>query len=343
MSNVRAQYLEDALQERILVLDGAMGSLIQAHQLEDNDYHGERFADFPRDLKGNNDLLSLTQPDIIYNIHKAYLDAGSDIIETNTFNATRASQSDYDLQDWVYELNKASAVLARRACEDKTAETPDKFRWAAGALGPTSRTLSLSPDVNNPAFRNITFDELADDYRLATEGLIDGGVDIILIETIFDTLNAKAAIYAVKSVFEARGMSLPIMISGTITDASGRTLSGQTTEAFWHSVATRPAHFRGAQLRPRRGGAAPVCRNVIAHCPHPGVHTPERRFAQRLWRLRRNAGTDGRGHPGIRPERPGEYRRRLLRHDARSHQSPGRRPWRSTRRASRPRGPRPCA
>ena len=236
MSNVRAQYLEDALQERILVLDGAMGSLIQSHQLEDKDYHGERFADFPRDLKGNNDLLSLTQPDIIYNIHKAYLDAGADIIETNTFNATRASQSDYDLQDWVYELNKASAVLARRACEDKTAETPDKFRWTAGALGPTSRTLSLSPDVNNPAFRNITFDELADDYRLATEGLIDGGVDIILIETIFDTLNAKAAIYAVKSVFEARGMSLPIMISGTITDASGRTLSGQTTEAFWHSV-----------------------------------------------------------------------------------------------------------
>ena len=236
MSNVRVQCLEAALQERILVLDGAMGSLIQDHQLEEKDYRGERFADFPRDLKGDNDLLSLTQPDVIYNIHKAYLDAGADIIETNTFNATRASQSDYHLEEVVYEINKASAVLARQACEDKTAETPDKFRWAAGALGPTSRTLSLSPDVNNPAFRNITFDELADDYRLATEGLIDGGVDIILIETIFDTLNAKAAIYAVKSVFEARGVSLPIMISGTITDASGRTLSGQTTEAFWHSV-----------------------------------------------------------------------------------------------------------
>jgi 5-methyltetrahydrofolate--homocysteine methyltransferase len=178
----------------------------------------------------------LTQPDIIYDIHKAYLDAGADIVETNTFNSTRASQSDYHLQDWVYELNKASAILARKACEDKTAETPDKFRWAAGALGPTNRTLSLSPDVNNPAFRNISFDDLASDYRLATEGLLDGGVDLILIETIFDTLNAKAAIYAVKSVFEARGMSLPIMISGTITDASGRTLSGQTTEAFWHSV-----------------------------------------------------------------------------------------------------------
>ncbi len=236
MSELRLQRLEDALQERILVLDGAMGSLIQTHQLEEKDYRGERFADFPKDLRGNNDLLSLTQPDVIYGIHKAYLDAGSDIIETNTFNATRASQSDYKLEEVVYELNKASAVLARQACEDKTAETPDKFRWAAGVLGPTSRTLSLSPDVNDPAFRNVTFDDLADDYRLATEGLIDGGADMILIETIFDTLNAKAAIYAMKSVFEARGMSLPIMISGTITDASGRTLSGQTTEAFWHSV-----------------------------------------------------------------------------------------------------------
>ncbi len=236
MSTFRLQCLEEALQERILVLDGAMGSLIQTHQFEEKDYRGERFADVPQDLKGNNDLLSLTQPDVIYGIHKAYLDAGSDIIETNTFNATRASQSDYQLEDLIYEFNKASAVLARRACEDKTAETPDQCRWAAGVLGPTSRTLSLSPDVNNPAFRNVTFDALADDYRLATEGLIDGGVDLILIETIFDTLNAKAAIYAVKSMFEARGMSLPIMISGTITDASGRTLSGQTTEAFWHSV-----------------------------------------------------------------------------------------------------------
>jgi 5-methyltetrahydrofolate--homocysteine methyltransferase len=236
MSKFRLQCLEDALQERILVLDGAMGSLIQAHQLEERDYRGERFVDFPQDLRGNNDLLSLTQPDVIYNIHKAYLDAGADIIETNTFNSTCASQSDYHLQELVYELNKASAVLARKACEDKTAETPDKCRWVAGVLGPTSRTLSLSPDVNNPAFRNVTFDDLANDYRLATEGLIDGGVDIILIETIFDTLNAKAAIYAVKSLFEVRGMSLPIMISGTITDASGRTLSGQTTEAFWHAV-----------------------------------------------------------------------------------------------------------
>src|SRR5688572_11165173 len=166
MSNFRLQRLEDALQERILILDGAMGSLIQTRQLGEKDYRGERFADFPQDLKGNNDLLSLTQPDIIYDIHKAYLDAGADLIETNTFNSTRASQSDYHLQDWVYELNKSSAILARRACDDKTAETPDKCRWAVGALGPTSRTLSLSPDVNNPAFRSVTFDDLADDYRL---------------------------------------------------------------------------------------------------------------------------------------------------------------------------------
>lgn len=236
MSELRLKCLEEALRERILILDGAMGSLIQTHQLEEKDYRGERFADIAQDVKGNNDLLSLTQPDVIYGIHQAYLDAGSDIIETNTFNATAASQSDYQMEALVYELNKASAELARRACEDKTAETPDRPRWVAGALGPTSRTLSISPDVNNPAFRNITFDALAEDYRVSTEGLIDGGADIILIETIFDTLNAKAAIYAVKSAFESRGVTLPIMISGTITDASGRTLSGQMTEAFWHSV-----------------------------------------------------------------------------------------------------------
>lgn len=236
MSKFRLQCLQEALQERILVLDGAMGSLIQTHQLEEKDYRGDRFANIPQDVKGNNDLLSITQPDVIYGIHKAYLDAGSDIIETNTFNATAASQSDYRMEELVYDINKASAVLARQACEDKTAETPDRPRWVAGALGPTSRTLSISPDVNNPAFRNTTFDALAADYRVATEGLIDGGADIILIETIFDTLNAKAAIYAVKSAFESRDTTLPIMISGTITDASGRTLSGQMTEAFWHSV-----------------------------------------------------------------------------------------------------------
>jgi 5-methyltetrahydrofolate--homocysteine methyltransferase len=175
MTRVRIQALYDTLQERILVLDGAMGSLIQNHQLEEQDYRGNRFADFKQDLKGNNDLLSLTKPDLIYQLHTAYLDAGSDIIETNTFNSTRASQSDYQLEHIVYELNRDSAELARRACDAKSAQTPERPRWVAGVLGPTSRTRSISPDVNNPAFRNITFDDLADDYRLATEGLIDGG------------------------------------------------------------------------------------------------------------------------------------------------------------------------
>ena len=232
----RIALLHAAAKHRILVLDGAMGSLIQSYQLEDKDYRGDRFAEFQGELKGNNDLLTLTRPDVITAIHNAYLDAGSDIIETNTFNATRISQADYQLEDLVPELNRVSAELARAAADAKTAETPDRPRWVCGVLGPTSRTLSLSPDVNNPAFRNVTFDELVTNYREATTALITGGVDLIMIETIFDTLNAKAAIVAVQEVFEEIGFSLPLMISGTITDASGRTLSGQTTEAFWYSV-----------------------------------------------------------------------------------------------------------
>jgi 5-methyltetrahydrofolate--homocysteine methyltransferase len=213
-----------------------MGSLIQSYQLEEQDYRGKRFADWPSDIKGNNDLLSITRPDVIEAIHTAYLDAGSDIIETNTFNSTAVSQADYGMQELAYELNKAGAEMARKACDAKTLETPDKPRWVAGVLGPTSKTLSLSPDVNNPGYRAITFEALVKDYMRATHGLIDGGSDIILIETIFDTLNAKAAIFAIESVFDEVGYKLPIMISGTITDASGRTLSGQTTEAFFYSV-----------------------------------------------------------------------------------------------------------
>jgi len=232
----RIQLLHTALNDRILILDGAMGSLIQSYQLEEQDYRGDRFADWPSDIKGNNDLLSITRPDIIKAIHKAYLDAGSDILETNTFNSTAVSQADYGMQDLAYELNKEGAALARATCDEKSLETPDKPRWVAGVLGPTSKTLSLSPDVNNPGYRAVTFEELAKDYMSAARGLIDGGSDIILIETIFDTLNAKAAIFAIKSVFDELGFELPIMISGTITDASGRTLSGQTTEAFFYSV-----------------------------------------------------------------------------------------------------------
>lgn len=226
--------LKELLAQRILIIDGAMGTMIQRHKLEEADYRGERFADWASDLKGNNDLLVLTQPDIIQGIHEAYLDAGADIIETNSFNGTRVSMSDYHMEDLVPEINREAARIAKQACLKYS--TPDKPRFVAGILGPTSRTCSISPNVNDPAFRNITFDELKDNYIEATHALIEGGADIILIETVFDTLNCKAAIFAVKEVFKQLGHELPLMISGTITDASGRTLTGQTAEAFWNSV-----------------------------------------------------------------------------------------------------------
>ncbi|ANE53984.1 methionine synthase [Methylomonas sp. DH-1] len=231
-----SQRLHQLLSQRILFLDGAMGTMIQSYKLEEKDYRGERFADWPVDLKGNNDLLSITQPDVIRAIHKAYLDAGTDILETNTFNSTKVAMADYRMEDLAYEINVASARVARQAADAATAVTPDKPRFVAGVLGPTNRTSSMSPDVNDPGFRNISFDELVDAYSEATRGLIDGGADIILIETVFDTLNAKAAIFAVESVFDQLGYKLPVMISGTITDASGRTLSGQTAAAFWTSL-----------------------------------------------------------------------------------------------------------
>jgi 5-methyltetrahydrofolate--homocysteine methyltransferase len=245
----RAQKLLDALAQRILVIDGAMGTMLQSYKLDEGGYRGERFADEGRDahhlhehhgpgcdLKGNNDLLSLTQPDIIKAVHNAYLDAGADLLETNTFNATTISQADYHLEHLAYELNREGARVARECCDAFAAKTPDKPRFVIGVLGPTSRTASISPDVNNPGFRNVTFEELDTAYREATRGLIDGGADVIMVETIFDTLNAKAAIYAVAQEFARRGARLPIMISGTITDMSGRTLSGQTAEAFYYSL-----------------------------------------------------------------------------------------------------------
>ena len=234
--SARLQALQNALKERILILDGGMGTMIQSYRLEEHDYRGTRFADWPSDVKGNNDLLLLSRPDVIAAIEKAYLDAGADILETNTFNATQISQADYGMESLVYELNVEGARIARQVADAKTLETPDKPRFVAGVLGPTSRTCSISPDVNDPGYRNVTFDELVENYVEATRGLIEGGADLILIETIFDTLNAKAAIFAVQQVFEDDNVELPIMISGTITDASGRTLSGQTTEAFWNSV-----------------------------------------------------------------------------------------------------------
>ena len=223
-----------AMAERILVLDGAMGTMIQRHKLEEQDYQGERFADWEIPLKGMNDLLSLTQPDIIAGIHEQYLEAGADIIETNNFNATPSDLLRYGLQDYAYEINVEAAKLAKRSAQGYS--TADKPRFVAGVLGPNQKTCSVSVDVNDPGARAITFDELVEDYSVATRGLIEGGADIIMIETIFDTLNAKAAVFAVKTVFEEDGVELPIMISGTITDASGRTLTGQVTEAFYNSL-----------------------------------------------------------------------------------------------------------
>lgn len=228
--------LEKAASERILIIDGAMGTMIQRHKLGEEHYRGERFADHSKDVKGNNDLLVLTQPKVIEGIHAEYLDAGADIIETNTFNAQRISLADYHMDELGYEINVAAAKLARSAADAATARTPEKPRFVAGAVGPTNRTASISPQVNDPGFRNVNFDELRDAYKEQVRGLIDGGADIILIETIFDTLNAKAAGFATLEVFEEKDLELPIMISGTITDRSGRTLSGQTAEAFWYSM-----------------------------------------------------------------------------------------------------------
>lgn len=250
----RVEALQRMLRERILVIDGAMGTMIQQYELQEADYRGARFADgydghhtpgdhahgetcgCARDQRGNNDLLSLTRPEIIREIHTQYLEAGADLIETNTFNSTTVSLEDYKLQHLARELNETGARLAHEACDAAEARDPSRPRFVIGVLGPTSRTASLSPDVNRPGFRAITFDELRVAYREATDGLIDGGADVIMVETIFDTLNAKAALFAVEETFEARGGRLPVMISGTITDASGRTLSGQTAEAFWYSV-----------------------------------------------------------------------------------------------------------
>jgi len=230
--------IQECLNERILIIDGAMGTMIQRYKLEEKDFRGERFKDWHKDVKGNNDLLSITQPQIIEAIHKEYLKAGADIIETNTFSSTSIAQADYDMQSLAYELNVAAAKCARNAINKFLSETNDKNeKFIAGAIGPLNKTLSLSPDVNNPGFRTVTFDQVADAYYEQISGLVDGGVDLLLIETIFDTLNAKAAIYAIKKYFRnTKKQELPIMISGTITDASGRTLSGQTLEAFYISV-----------------------------------------------------------------------------------------------------------
>lgn len=274
----RIEALKREARERILILDGAMGTMIQRYKLDEAGYRGGRFKDHKRDLKGNNDLLVLSQPKIISEIHNAYLEAGADIVETNTFNAQAISQADYGLEDIAYEMNVAAAKLAREAADAWTKKTPDRPRFVAGAIGPTNRTASISPDVNNPGFRNVSFDELVEAYAAQARGLIDGGVDIILIETVFDTLNAKAAGFAVERVFDETGITLPIMISGTITDLSGRNLSGQTPEAFWYSMQhLEPfsiglnCSFGAEQLRPSVDELAHVADTLVSVYPNAGL------------------------------------------------------------------------
>ncbi len=268
--------LSAALAERILVLDGAMGTQIQQHQLAEADYRGERFADWPQDLRGNNDLLTLTQPDLIREIHQAYLAAGADIAATNTFNATRVAQADYAMESLCYELNRRAAELACEAAQ--AVATPERPRFVAGVLGPTNRTASISPDVNDPGFRNVDFDTLVESYTEAAQGLVDGGAQLLLVETIFDTLNAKAAVYAVRTLFPGDDAP-PLMISGTITDDSGRTLTGQTTEAFYHSLRhAQPLSFGlNCALGPDKLRAYVAELSRIAECAvsaHPNAGLP---------------------------------------------------------------------
>ena len=309
------------LAQRILILDGAMGTMVQQHHLQEADYRGSRFADHRSDLKGDNDLLVLTQPELIADIHRAYLDAGADIIETNTFNATRVSQADYALSDIAYELNEAGARLARTLCDEFTAANPAKPRFCAGAIGPTSRTLSISPDVNDPGYRNADFDTLVNDYLNSARGLVAGGADLLLIETVFDTLNAKAAVFAVERLFEELGQRLPIMISGTITDASGRTLSGQTAEAFWNSLShARPLTFGlncalGAkELRQYVDELSHLCDCFVSAHPNAGLPNPlsPTGYDETPEALAGEIGEWARS--GLR-----QHRRRLLRHHTRAH------------------------
>lgn len=270
--------IHQILKERILVLDGAMGTMIQRHTLEEEDFRGERFKSHSHPLKGNNDLLSITRPDIIKEIHALYYEAGADIAETNTFSGTTIAQADYALEDAVYDLNFQSAKIAREVAEEFTAKEPHKPRFVAGSMGPTNRTASLSPDVNDPGYRAVTFDDLKIAYKQQANALLDGGVDFLLVETVFDTLNAKAALFAIEEVFEERGKQWPIMVSGTITDASGRTLSGQTTEAFLVSLSHVPLLSIGLncalgaeQLRPYLQTLAKKAKfNVSAH-PNAGL------------------------------------------------------------------------
>ncbi|NDZ13990.1 5-methyltetrahydrofolate--homocysteine methyltransferase [Variovorax sp. WS11] len=280
LAYTRAQQLPAILATRIAILDGAMGTMIQRFKLTEAQYRGERFKDFPRDVKGNNELLSLTRPEVIRDIHEGYLAAGADLIETNTFGATRIAQEDYKMADLAREMNLESARIARAACDKFS--TPDKPRFVAGALGPTPKTASISPDVNDPGARNVSFEELRASYYEQVEALVEGGADVLLVETIFDTLNAKAALFAVDEYFAASGECLPLIISGTVTDASGRILSGQTVTAFWHSVRhARPlaiglnCALGAALMRPYIQELARVADDTFISCyPNAGLPNP---------------------------------------------------------------------
>jgi 5-methyltetrahydrofolate--homocysteine methyltransferase len=316
----RAQDLPRHLQERILVLDGAMGTMIQRYHLDEADFRGARFTDHPKDLKGNNDLLQLTRPEVIREIHEQYLAAGADIIETNTFGATSIAQEDYGLAHLAYELNVEAARLAKAACAKYA--TLEKPRYAAGALGPTPRTASISPDVNDPGARNVDFEQLRAAYLEQARGLLDGGCDLFLVETIFDTLNAKAALFAIDELFEQTGERLPVIISGTVTDASGRILSGQTVTAFWHSV--RHAQPIAVGLNCALGASLmrPFIEELAQAAPDTPISCyPQRRPAQpdERHRLRRDAGHHRPAGRRVRATRPLEHRRRLLRHHAGAH------------------------
>lgn len=274
----RIAALTKAAQERIIILDGGKGTMVQSYDLSESDFRGERFADWHKDLQGNNDLLILTRPDVITEINDAYLAAGADIIETDTFSSTRIAMADYDMEDLAYEMNVEGARIARELADKWTAKTPDKPRLVAGAVGPTNRTASISPDVNDPGFRATTFDQLVETYSEQVRGLIEGGVDIILIETVFDTLNAKAAGFAARKVFRELAVDLPIIISGTITDMSGRNLSGQTPEAFWYSVRHIEPYaigfncsFGADQLRPAIQEIDPVADTFVSVYPNAGL------------------------------------------------------------------------
>ena len=319
----RDSRLEQLLARRILVLDGAMGTMIQRHKLTERDFRGERFRDHPRELRGDNDLLVLTRPDVIGDIHRQYLAAGADIIETCTFSSTSISQADYGLESIVHELNLEGAKLARAAADEWTAKTPDRPRFVAGSLGPTNRILSISPDVNNPSFRNMTFDQLKAAFKEQLLGLIDGGSDLLLFETIVDTLNVKAGIVALEEIYEERGTRdedrLPLMISVTITDRSGRTLAGQTIDAFWVSIAhARPfsvginCALGARDMRPYLAELARIADCYVSCYPNAGLPNAFGQYDEQ-------AAETGCVPPGVRDEWVRQHRRRLLRHHAGSH------------------------